>query len=80
MRQVIEQDLRHAFQRALAVIFENKDRVFRPHLLDLGLQCCRDLHRRLVGNNCDPFLWLEPQADANRVARARRELGIDGIG
>ena len=79
-REIIEHDLRHSLQRTLAIVFENEYRIFRSHFLDFGLQRCRDLHRRFVGNNCDPFLRVKLQANANSIVRTGRELSVNGIG
>jgi hypothetical protein len=46
-------------------------------LLDFRLQRCRDLARRLVGDNRDAFVWPNSKANLDRVVRARHKVSVD---
>ena len=61
-------------KRACGVIFEDENGVFRADLFHFRLQRRRDLARRFVGDNRDPLVRLEAQANADGIARAGTEV------
>ena len=70
-REILENELRHAGERARRIILEDKDRVLRAELFDFRLQGGRDFLRRFVGNDRDPLFRFHAQAIANCITCAR---------
>ena len=44
------------------------------------LQCGRDLSRRFVGDNGDALVGSQPETDADGVARAGGQFGVNCVG
>ena len=52
--------------------------MLRAHFFDFPLEGGRNFPGDRIGDNRDPLLGFEPQANANGITRAGRELRIDG--
>src|SRR6266568_513156 len=78
-RKIIENRLGHKLERPPSVVLEDEEIVIRTNLLDFRLQRCRDGAGCFVGNDGNPLLWPEAQADADGVTRAWNQFSIDGV-
>ena len=79
LREIIENNSRHGCERTRRMILENKNRMPGADFFDFRLQCCRDLARRLVGDDRDAFVWPNSKANLDRVVRARHKVSVDFV-
>jgi hypothetical protein len=80
LREIFENDRRHIGQRALRVLFQNENGMFRADFLDFTLERRRDIPRGFIGDDRDALIRLQAQTIPDRVPRARLKLRIDGYG
>src|SRR5581483_11004681 len=71
---------RHGLERPGSDFFQDEGAVTNPEFVEFTGDAGRDLAGDLVGDERDSFARFDAQAHTNRVACARRKLGVEKHG